>query len=206
MGRDGATGCAGLVLTPTVPLTLPVPAADAVVTAEERTLDSPPLTAGTMAPGGDRDGQDERTPLLKRGSTHNSNAGSANGDADSQHSSSSGDATVVTDLGDWTLEPSLLTRAVADKDLDALLDKSGGSRDDAVGALCKALQTDPEQGLEKDQVSQEGAKERVRVYGRNQLPTRQLKSFWKFVWDAFNDKVLIILSSGLLHSLCKAYR
>ncbi|KAH9923745.1 calcium-translocating P-type ATPase [Epithele typhae] len=43
--------------------------------------------------------------------------------------------------------------------------------------------------------------DRARVYGVNALPPRPAKSIWKLMWDAYNEKVLILLSVAAVISL-----
>jgi Ca2+-transporting ATPase len=40
--------------------------------------------------------------------------------------------------------------------------------------------------------------DRRQVFGINKLPEKKLKSIWELMWIAYNDKVLILLSTGLL--------
>jgi len=147
----------------------------------------------------------ERTPLLNRN-------GQDGGDSDNDETSSAGEDeqgnddqdTVVSNLGDFTIQPRDLANCLSDKDVDGLLklgssnsSSQGNSSKDGGGAvqsLLEALQTDAQNGLSSDQCSEQGAEERIRVYGKNKLPEREMKSFWRFLWEAFCDKVLIILT------------
>lgn len=43
--------------------------------------------------------------------------------------------------------------------------------------------------------------DRVRVYGRNVLPTKKAIPLWKLVWNAYNDKVIILLTVAAIISL-----
>jgi len=142
-------------------------------------------------------GQDERTPLLKNRSDQNGDAASQRSGSSSSSDGSSGDS-LITDLGDFTIQPSELSRAIAEKDLSALL-KLPGEQHGSADELFQALQSDREKGLQQDQCEDSddgdgGADERIRVYGRNKLPEKEMKPFWRFLWEAFNDKVLIILT------------
>lgn len=146
--------------------------------------------------------------MLKKGGDHNGDAASQRSSTSSNgsnSSSSSGDS-LITDLGDFTIQPSDLSRAIAEKDLSALLKLPGGEHS-TPDELFQALQTDKEKGLQQDQCEDSddgdgGADERIRVYGRNKLPEKEMKPFWRFLWEAFNDKVLIILTGAVLRLAC----
>lgn len=160
----------------------------------------------------DEQHSNERTPLLSRDGQNDGDGHSDNVASDNERSSpGDGDEddqdTVVSDLGDFAVQPRDLANCLADKDVEGLLklgssssSQSGSSsqtnnkQDGSVQALLDALQTDEKNGLSSDQYSEDGAEERIRVYGRNKLPEREMKSFWRFLWEAFCDKVLIILS------------
>jgi P-type Ca2+ transporter type 2C len=43
--------------------------------------------------------------------------------------------------------------------------------------------------------------DRLRVFGRNQLPDRQRKSFLRLLWEAYNDKIMILLTIAAVISL-----
>ena len=43
--------------------------------------------------------------------------------------------------------------------------------------------------------------DRIRIYNDNRLPTKQSLSIWKLFWNAFNDRVLIILTIAAIISL-----
>ena len=132
----------------------------------------------------------ERTPLLQH---QDSDSLSKHSKTSNDRSSASSIAT-ISDLGDFTLQPAQLAKAISNKDANALLDELDKSS--AKGDIYSAFQTDPKSGLSTDQTDADGAEERIRVYGRNQLPEKELKSFWRFLWEAFSDKVLIILTGG----------
>lgn len=153
----------------------------------------------------DEQQSDERTPLLNRNRQeeeqdqdgYDSDA-SSNSDNDDDGNDQD---TIVSNLGDFTVQPRDLANCLADKDIDGLL-KLGSSSEGrsssqdrgSTKSLLDALQTDEKNGLANDQCSEDGAKERIRVYGRNKLPEREMKSFLRFLWEAFCDKVLIILT------------
>lgn len=148
------------------------------------------------------DNADERTPLLNGKNHRSSSPPSRNIDDDDHHSNSdsasshhsddddSDSYTLISNLGDFTLQPSTLSKAVAEKDISILREALSENN----GDIFEALQTDEKKGLQNDQTSEDGRKERRRVYGKNALPEKKLMPFWRFLWDAFNDKVLIILT------------
>ncbi|KAI5293188.1 plasma membrane calcium, partial [Ascosphaera atra] len=43
--------------------------------------------------------------------------------------------------------------------------------------------------------------DRIRVYDRNKLPERKTASFFKLFWDAYNDKIIILLTIAAVISL-----
>ena len=148
------------------------------------------------------DNADERTPLLN-GKNHRSPSPSSSRNIDnddhhpnsnsaaSHHSGDDSDSdTLISNLGDFTLQPSALSKAVAEKHVSILQEALGENN----GDIFEALQTDEKKGLQNDQTSEDGRKDRRRVYGKNALPEKKLMPFWRFLWDAFNDKVLIILT------------
>ncbi|RSL67883.1 hypothetical protein CEP53_002816 [Fusarium sp. AF-6] len=53
--------------------------------------------------------------------------------------------------------------------------------------------------------TRESAKEpfgdRIRVYNRNVLPAKKATPFWRLLWNAYNDKVLILLTAAAVISL-----
>lgn len=55
---------------------------------------------------------------------------------------------------------------------------------------------------EKQQVSSSDSfSDRTRVYGRNVLPAKKATPLWKLMWNAYNDKVLILLTVAAVISL-----
>ncbi|GMR57495.1 hypothetical protein PMAYCL1PPCAC_27690, partial [Pristionchus mayeri] len=63
--------------------------------------------------------------------------------------------------------------------------KFGGAK-----GLCQRLKTDPVNGLSSNNADM---KERVNLYGKNEIPPAPSKSFLDLVWDALQDTTLIIL-------------
>lgn len=174
----------------------------------------------TSSSSGNRQSQtqsDERTPLLKRdrqpnahGEGHDSadeddedDNGSIDNSSDSDEDSddNADENTIVSNLGDFTIQPRDLSNCLSEKDVDGLFklsdESSSSSSSDysnKIQTFLEALQTDAKNGLSEDQYSEQGSQERIRVYGENKLPEREMKTFWRFLWEAFCDKVLIILS------------
>jgi Ca2+-transporting ATPase len=57
---------------------------------------------------------------------------------------------------------------------------------------------------QKSQTLQNGEKQchdRIRVFGRNQLPPRKPTPLWKVMWNAYNDKVILLLTAAAVISL-----
>lgn len=159
----------------------------------------------------------ERTPLLNRnrqdgndGGQHSEESDDNDNDSDSDNESEESQDSIVSNLGDFSIQPRDLANCLSEKDVNALLELGGSSSSSSsskaqskdgrspssqsIKSLLEALQTDPEKGLSDDQYSENGSQERIRVYGKNKLPEREVKSFWRFLWEAFCDKVLIILT------------
>lgn len=144
--------------------------------------------------GGRQNGQaeaNERTPLLNKQNGkddgHSTESGSQSGSEDQEDDQS---LATISNLGDFFAQPKELARIIADKDIDALSNLCNESD----GNVFTLLQSDAKQGLQQDQYRENGRGERLRVYGENKLPENELKPFWRFLWEAFNDKVLIILT------------
>ncbi|KAK9357190.1 hypothetical protein V1504DRAFT_472272 [Lipomyces starkeyi] len=43
--------------------------------------------------------------------------------------------------------------------------------------------------------------DRIRVYGRNVLPEKKPTPLWKLMWQAYNDKILLLLTAAAVMSL-----
>lgn len=143
------------------------------------------------------------------GNDNRDDEGQSDNDDDDDDDNDNDQDTVVSNLGDFSIQPRDLANCLSDKAVDGLLKlgssssassssnskkQNGSSNNQSTKLLLDALQTDAENGLSSDQYSKEGAEERIRVYGRNKLPEREVKSFLRFLWEAFCDKVLIILT------------
>ncbi|KAL1405555.1 plasma membrane calcium [Vanrija albida] len=125
----------------------------------------------------------------------------------------------TTDPTPFREKPSTLATLVDPKSLDEL-EKIGG-----VSGLLEGLGVDPSKGLNTGPVSGHpehdggaprssgelpaggGAQyrasldDRRKVYGRNDLPERKSKSFLRLMWEAFQDKILILLTIVAIISL-----
>jgi magnesium-transporting ATPase (P-type) len=122
----------------------------------------------------------ERTPLLK--------------DIQREARQEQGQRHVVEDLGPFQLQPVELYECVGNKDADGLaklLDNGG------IDKLLELLLTDERKGLAQDDEQRDARK---RIYGANELPKKQMKSFLQMLWEAFYDRVLIILSVAAIVS------
>ena len=96
--------------------------------------------------------------------------------------------------------PGQLNKLLNPKSLDALRALGG------LEGLVRGLHTDISTGLSVDEVgdqlnSRGPAAERIRVYGRNQLPPKKPKSIWKLAWITFQEPVLLLLTVAGVISL-----
>lgn len=96
--------------------------------------------------------------------------------------------------------PGQLNKLLNPKSLDALKALGG------LEGLVRGLHTDISTGLSVDEVSDQlnsrgPAAERVRVYGRNQLPPKKPKPIWKLAWITFQEPVLLLLTVAGVISL-----
>jgi len=74
-----------------------------------------------------------------------------------------------------------------------------------VQKICKQLKVDPNSGLSPDEGRESSSDaafaERQSVFGSNVLPEAKSKSFLELLWDAYNDKTLIMLTIASVVSL-----
>lgn len=91
--------------------------------------------------------------------------------------------------------PGQLNKLLNPKSLDALRALGG------LEGLARGLHADVDAGLSVDEVGthvgrHEGGAlaDRIRVYGRNQLPPRKPKSIWRLAWITFQEAVLVLLT------------
>lgn len=119
---------------------------------------------------------DEQTPLL--------------GDGPERVRKSQDEDHHVDDLGPFKLQPPALYELVSAKDISKLSELGG------LDAVIEAVLTDPKRGLTSEQLDPDNSERQYRehVYGKNALPEKEMKSFWTMLYEAFADKVLIILT------------
>lgn len=89
--------------------------------------------------------------------------------------------------------PGQLNKLLNPKSLDAFRALGG------LQGLARGLHTDVNTGLSVDEVANHAAPkapvaDRLRVYGRNQLPPKKPKSIWRLAWITFQEAVLIMLT------------
>eukprot|EP01111_Echinosteliopsis_oligospora_P005677 TRINITY_DN191_c0_g1_i4.p1 TRINITY_DN191_c0_g1~~TRINITY_DN191_c0_g1_i4.p1 ORF type:complete len:737 (-),score=213.28 TRINITY_DN191_c0_g1_i4:677-2887(-) len=77
-----------------------------------------------------------------------------------------------------------LSEFVSEQDVDAI-EKLGGAK-----GIAGALGTDIDQGLSEDEAKSD---KRIETYGSNRPKKKKQKGYLKFVWEAAQDKTLIIL-------------
>ncbi|RUS17440.1 hypothetical protein BC937DRAFT_89981 [Endogone sp. FLAS-F59071] len=106
--------------------------------------------------------------------------------------------------GPFGIDSNELARLIDPKNPE-LLKRLGG-----VSRICTLLRVDPTTGLSPDEQSFEigvdAAKDkpfadRRRVFGENVLPAAKSKSYIELVWEAYNDKTLIMLTIAAIVSL-----
>ncbi len=104
------------------------------------------------------------------------------------------------------LERGLQTDVVAGLSVDEVLISEKVGFEDATH--CKKTNKAPDAGIKIAQdvlVTDHQVKgqyhDRIRIFRNNRLPTRKSLSIWKLFWNAFNDRVLIILTIAAVISL-----
>ncbi|KAM7272294.1 hypothetical protein ACFE04_026957 [Oxalis oulophora] len=98
----------------------------------------------------------------------------------------------ATPIGDFGIGEEPLTIMTRDKNTSALLEYGG------VKGLSDLLRTDLEKGVIED--DSELAK-RKEVFGSNTYPQKKGRSFWRFLWESWQDLTLIILMVAAAFSL-----
>ncbi|KAF4956142.1 hypothetical protein FSARC_11672 [Fusarium sarcochroum] len=108
------------------------------------------------------------------------------------------------DIGDanspFPYSPDQLNQLLDPKSLDVLKSLGG------LQGLARSLRVDLKAGLSVDELETQTSShappnERVRVYGRNQLPAKKPKSIWRLAWITFQEAVLIMLTVAGVISL-----
>lgn len=93
----------------------------------------------------------------------------------------------------FSYSPGQLNKLLNPKSLDALRALGG------LEGLARGLHVDISTGLSVDEVGNQAVSkgpsaDRIRVYGRNQLPPRKPKSIWRLAWITMHEAVLIMLT------------
>ena len=104
------------------------------------------------------------------------------------------------------LEYGLQTDLVAGLSVDEINTTSHVTFEQAIQAAKSPKKTHAEAGLRPDgPVTQHEVKgqfhDRKQIYGDNRLPLKESLSIWRLFWNAFNDRVLIILTIAAIVSL-----
>jgi P-type Ca2+ transporter type 2C len=94
------------------------------------------------------------------------------------------------------LERGLQTDLRAGLSIDETSARKRVTFDDAVGTTPL-----PSDSNEATQDGGEAFRDRIRVYGKNVLPARKATPLWKLMWNAYNDKILILLTVAAAVSL-----
>ncbi|KAL6359840.1 hypothetical protein LRP88_07264 [Fusarium phalaenopsidis] len=103
----------------------------------------------------------------------------------------------MVDNSPFAFSPGQLNKLLNPKSLDAFR-ALGGLR-----GIVAGLQTDVASGLSAEETAptKEPFGDRIRVYNRNVLPAKKATPFWRLLWNAYNDKVLILLTAAAVISL-----
>ena len=72
-----------------------------------------------------------------------------------------------------------------------LMDKLNSSEFNGVQGLLEKLKVDGSKGLESS--NEQDLEQRRTAYGKNEIPPKPMKSFFKLCWEAFHDLLLVIL-------------
>ncbi|CAF3901784.1 unnamed protein product [Rotaria sordida] len=72
-----------------------------------------------------------------------------------------------------------------------LLEKLNTSTYNGVKGILEKLKVDSNKGLDSN--NQEDLEQRRSVYGRNEIPPKPMKSFFRLCWEALHDMLLVIL-------------
>uniref|UniRef100_A0A2P2MNI2 Calcium-transporting ATPase 10 plasma membrane-type-like isoform X1 n=1 Tax=Rhizophora mucronata TaxID=61149 RepID=A0A2P2MNI2_RHIMU len=87
-------------------------------------------------------------------------------------------------VGDFRITQEQLTAITRDHNLNALWENGGAK------GIAEALKTNLEKGIHGDD---EDLLKRRNVFGSNTYPQKKARSFWRFLWEAWQDLTLIIL-------------
>ncbi|KAJ1931558.1 plasma membrane calcium, partial [Linderina macrospora] len=125
----------------------------------------------------------ERSPLLPTQQAHGTGA-------------------INTSAGAFGVSPEQLTAMLDPKDVEKLSRLGGADQ------VCKHLLVDPAVGLrQREQVDTDGTRStepfqaRRSVFGRNELPEAETTTFLQLLFEAYNDRTLILLTIASVVSL-----
>ncbi|KAJ1949936.1 plasma membrane calcium, partial [Linderina pennispora] len=113
-----------------------------------------------------------------------------------------GAGAINTSAGAFGVSPEQLTAMLDPKDIEKLKQLGGAEQ------VCKHLLVDPAVGLrQREQVDTDGLRQsepfqaRRAVFGRNELPEAETTTFLQLLFDAYNDRTLILLTIASVVSL-----
>lgn len=72
-----------------------------------------------------------------------------------------------------------------------LIEKLNGSEFQGIDGILKKLKVDPDAGLDSNNENDLG--ERRRIFGKNEIPPKPMRTFLGLCWDALHDMLLVIL-------------
>jgi Ca2+ transporting ATPase len=72
-----------------------------------------------------------------------------------------------------------------------LLEKLNSSEYNGIKGLLEKLKVDGNKGLEAN--NEQDLEQRRTAYGKNEIPPKPMKSFFKLCWEALHDMLLVIL-------------
>ncbi|KAF4895030.1 Calcium-transporting ATPase 2 [Colletotrichum viniferum] len=99
------------------------------------------------------------------------------------------------------IEKGLQTDVKAGLSQDEAAARSRVSFQEATGHKEPSFATASAQPTTTHQADGNGFTDRIRVYGRNVLPPKKATPLWKLMWNAYNDKVIILLTVAAAISL-----
>lgn len=100
------------------------------------------------------------------------------------------------------IEKGLQTDLSAGLSIDESSARSRVTFEDATGrAAVKYSTASSSQPSYSHQADGDSFVDRIRVYGKNILPAKKATPIWKLMWNAYNDKVLLLLTAAAIISL-----
>lgn len=72
-----------------------------------------------------------------------------------------------------------------------LMEKLNGPELNGINGILEKLKVDPNKGLDSN--DQFDLEQRQKVFGKNEIPPKPMKTFVRLCWDAFHDMLLVIL-------------